>query len=224
MGGGFGDEARRAVARWAMGEIDGDAALAAICSAVERPGTTWACARDTADGGREVVLTERGSAAKSLVARVVRETWAQRAYVTSREPRFADLLGGGGDGGASWIACEPLVVDGEPCGAVVVVGAEPETSDDVLASLPEVARACCPVIARERTVVRVGKLVHAMNNVLAAVIANVEYASGIVEDASAAEASDLQRRDLLRAMENARTAAGEMSTTLREIARIARGA
>ena len=71
------------------------------------------------------------------------------------------------------------------------------------------------------------KLQHAINNLLASVVANVEYAADLIEDPHVdppllASASHEHRAEVVQAMQNARQAVNEMAARVRQMAELAR--
>jgi hypothetical protein len=190
-------EAERAIARWAVGEMDLATALHHACWALGqgRPGT---CA-------------------------VVRHDPAELLGAEPADPeaffRVAALARGGSleiseglDAPVRWAACAPASgPDGDPRGALVVLGTEDATRAQTRRALPAVARICGAMLASEDSGRAAATVAHKMNNLLAATLANLAYAVSVAPPEG----------DLGRALQNTKESASLVATHANRLVRLA---
>ncbi len=224
-------EAERAVAAWAVGDADAAVALGQMCSALESV-TGVACVLVGGEEGRDDVVSSE-SLLPATVARIAAASRPNRALYTHHDARWPSLfasgeMDGAGAAGWEWVACEPaLDRDGTLHGMIVAAGRRGSDRDRVLVVLPDVARLCASVLGLERITAVAAKVTHRLNNLLAGVLANVEYASLQLEGASGdepllASATPAHRREFVTALENAASAARQLGVQVAEIGRLVR--
>ncbi len=232
-------DADRAVAAWAVGDADAVAALEQVCgslAAVQGVSCVLALGEEGGDG---LVNAPEEPAEAALVVSVAAHARSNRAIYTRFDEvwraLFSAVVGSGAaaaEGSApaacEWVACEP-VKDGEGAlhGVVVVLGKDEGGRDRVLSALPDLARLCAAVLVRERQGAVAAKVTHRLNNLLSGVLANVEFASSLVQGQPSegpllASATPAVRADFVSALQNAAAAARQLGLHVGEIDRLVR--
>ncbi len=176
-------EANRALASWALGDTTSEQTLATLCGTLE--GAEITCGFVRSHGASvQVHTTPRGCPFTTLLSRGFALANARRLLVKPTDASWREL--GAEPSAAVWLASEPavpgpgLVVGGDL--AFVAFGRGGASMEDALPLLPRLARAGAAVLARDGEVDAAGKAVHALNNHLAAISGNVEYAHELLTD------------------------------------------
>lgn len=223
----------RALAAWATEDLTAAQALAAICAELAAsPGVTGGLVVRDADGTEEgdvVVFTARPMSARDrrLVERVARATAPWRGYHRKDDDGWRKVLGAEADRcERTWLAVEPVGPSGaDGHAALVVMGTGEEHRDGLLIALPGLAKACAPIVAARRAEQRVRHHVHRLKNGLAAVMANIEYATdlvqGLEEPPAGGTSSPTDRGHLDEALALAHEAAKQMTAGLDALAALA---
>lgn len=230
-------DADRAVAAWAVGDADAVAALEQVCGSLEAASGVTCVLAFGEEGADGLVNAPEEPAEAALVVSVAAHARSNRAFYTRFDEvwsaLFSAVLGTGEGAGAApaackWVACEP-VKDGEGTlhGVVVVLGEDEGGRDRVLSALPDLARLCAAVLVRERQGAVAAKVTHRLNNLLSGVLANVEYASSLVQGHPGdgpllASATPAVRADFVSALQNAAAAARQLGLHVGEIDRLVR--
>ena len=216
-----------ALARWSMGDIGSDAALEAVCAVLEPCEASCALVRNdgTPDG-----MPSQGPPEALALARIARLGGDHRRLLTPRDREWHSVFAGLAQlPEAAWAACELVSVPGAgSAAAIVVIGWSDVHQHDVLGVLPLLARASATIVSRQEAARTVGRVQHALNNLLASVVANVEYAADLIEEPEAgpplrARPTPQDRAEAARAMQNARRAAKEMGACVALLSDLARG-
>lgn len=222
-------EAESAVAAWAVGDADACVALEQVCGCLEGLGAL--CALVGGDEGPDDVVNAPGGVLDAAaLERIAARSRPNRALYTDRDESWSSLFTSATTASAwDWVACEPVCDrDGTLHGMLVALGRKGASERDrVLVALPDLARLCAGVRARERSGAVAAKVTHQLNNLLASVVANVEYASSLVEGARADEpllgaSTPAERADFVMALENASSAARQLGHHVGEIGRLVR--
>lgn len=218
------------LARWTMGEADAIPTLESLCAGVARADVTCAIVRQP-PGGPALIGTAKSLLEAALLTRVSEHCAKQRSLITSHDVRWDGLVSGHPlRTDIAWIASEPVADgDGHAHAEVIVVGWRDAACEDVLPSLPRLARAVAVILARERAEGVVAGMQHALNNLLASIVVNVDYASELLDDeGSAALAASRPglagASDLRQALKHARQSATEMSRRVADLAKLRRDA
>lgn len=200
----------RLLAKWALGEASASETLTAICAHIERPGVSCALVTTRAHGKVETLAAANTCGDAQLSSRVAERCTSSRALVSPHDALWSEVGVPDALTDAVWLIHEPLVGHDEaPLGSMVVIGRNGASCDDVLQAVPECARACRAVLARDRISIAAADLTHTLANLLAAVICNVEYAADLLE---VADVGAEHRDELVQAMENACQSAKQVIT------------
>ena len=224
MRSGLADAINEALALWMLGDIGPVAALEALCAVTEPCEVSCALVRGGTDAQERQGAEDRHEAL--AFARIALLSGGNRRLFGPREASFSSLFAGSAlRAEPAWAACEP-VADASGA-AIVVIGWSDVHQHDVLSTLPLLARAIAVILSRQEVVMGAAKLQHAINNLLASVVANVEYAADLIEDPHVdppllASASHEHRAEVVQAMQNARQAVNEMAARVRQMAELAR--
>ena len=206
-----------ALVRWTFGDDDGVTTLRTLCTILEDLQVTLGVVRE--NEGRSVVLAENARAASRILVRVADHAAHRRTLLMPCDDAWCALFEAQAATPsapappATWAACEPLTdADGHESGSTLVaIGWNDTHRDDVLVALPRLARACASLLADEQVAAAAWKLTHSLNNLLTSVLANVEYASHLLDDSGEgsplAAARPEVRADIAQAMGNAHEAA-----------------
>ncbi|HEX7665350.1 MAG TPA: hypothetical protein VF407_12585 [Polyangiaceae bacterium] len=202
----------RAVVGWLVGETSIEATVDAVCRAIEI--SPVVCAVVEIRGGQITVLREPPETMlRGMAAPLAESLGVRRVLATPNDTTWRDLERHHVSiGSLAWIACEPV---DEPMGVgLVVLGLENEGRDDVLARLPGIAKRLRAVLVEIARTDRDAKVVHRLNNLLAALSANLGYASELLGPPKTEPQLDddppSQRTDLAHAVKNAREAMTEL--------------
>ena len=228
-------EAERAVAAWVVGDADATTALEQACASVESSTTSMISLVVGEASSVEVVNAPVDGRVRLAVARAAERAGPNRALTRDldrdggwsavwEEPDSASPAATTG----AWIACEPVSdADGLHHGSLVAHGSGDATLARVLVVLPELARLAAAVLGRERARAVTAKVTHSLNNLLAGVLANVEYAGVLIEGASPdapllVDATPAVRAEFVMALLNAEVAARQLGHHVAEIGKLTR--
>lgn len=202
----------RAVVGWLVGEASIEATVDAVCRAIEL--CPVVCAVVEVRGGQSTLLREPPETILCGIAAPLAERIGVRRFLATPNDTTWHALERhhAAIGSLAWVACEPV---DEPMGVVLVVlGLEARGRDDVLARLPSLAKRLRAVLVEIARSERDAKVLHRLNNVLAALSANLGYASELLGtpqgEATLGEEPPSQRTDLAHAVKNAREAMAEL--------------
>lgn len=215
-------EIDRALAQWVTGEIDDDTALKLICARLQQRDVSCGIVQK-GDKGVALVSTDDASIDSNLFVRVASYCAPNRALYTASDECWATLLEastGERRDDVAWIACEPVADPTGPWAMLVVIGRSEASRNDVLATLPGLARACFPILARARARVAMPKLKHQIFGLLTAIVGNLEYAGLLLESEHAQEPAPTQLAALRRAVHNAGESAKQLSVQIDVIASV----
>ena len=206
-----------ALSLWVTGDVDTETTRKALHAKLGRlsvSGTRvpW----DAPDA--ETPTPEREATLRRIASLVVTRFPGQRVLVTPGDSVWTELGAEAAHDRPSWIASEPLQDE-----AFVVVGWDSATMNDALAILPRLARALAAIGAVDAADTDARREAHAVKNMLAGVLANVEYASFLVDPPAEppATAPTDAPRDLLVALRNALESAKGVAPHVDELRRIA---
>ena len=197
---------------WISGALEADPAIEGILSRLECDGVVCAVIEREADTRRFIGSPAAHRSSEALDAIDV-ATGTVRSLITANEARWQRLFWRNTFDGARWVACEPLHEDDRTRAALVVCATRDAERERVLAAMPGVARGCGVVLDRQRAQRRITKLVHAFNNHLASVMANLEYAAILRGVALTSDEVPPTEEDLPRAIRNAARSANDLRVT-----------
>jgi len=210
-----------ALARWATGDADARSTREVVHAELERLsviGTLVRAGRADTEGPREsepAISTQR-------IARALGERcWGQRLLVTPSDASWPKASSEPvSTPSPAWIACEPLELDT----TLVAVGWDTESMNDALAVLPRIARALGALASSEDADAEAARQAHALKNLLAGVMANVEYASFLLEKSAPTDGDESHdgHDDLFVALRNALGAAARMTPHIDAMRRLVR--
>ena len=193
------DACDHALAEYVLGYGEAHAAVVQICGALSRHGATCAVVLPPA----EVLGLDEASASRSVAKLAARAADGQRALLLPADPPFAAIASAAPTPPA-WVAVETLLDRaGRPLGALVAHGGPEAAREETLREMPRAAAAVGAILGQSRTFRDTARVVHRMNNLLAGVIANVEYILTLA-DAESAEGDLAQAAR--HALESARSA------------------
>lgn len=210
----------RILSAWVLGEVDAPAALKALCGSVDRLEVT--CGLVLRD--EPIVLGEGANAELGpLLSRIAAISPERREFHTCADRLWNEVFDEARSqrGELAWVACEPVVdPDGTHRASLVLLGWSDAERDSALVTLPKLGRAAAAILAKVRASAKARALTHTLNNLLASVMANVDYAAHLVEDASptGALATEVDREDIAHAMRNAEEAVKQMAAHVLEVA------
>lgn len=165
------DACDHALAECVLGHCDAHAAVAQICGALSRHGATCAVVLSSS----EVLGLDEASASRSVAKLAARAADGRRALLLPADPPFA-AIARAAPTPPGWVAVETLLDRvGGTLGALVALGSPGAAREETLREMPRAAAAAGAVLGRARAVRDTARAVHRMNNLLAGVIANVEY-------------------------------------------------
>lgn len=214
------------LARWVTGEIDDDDALRAICARLEGTSVTIGVVHH--DGVHTGLVSSGGSSADAtLFVHVATRCAPRRTLCKVGDDRWEQLLGADGAerrDDVAWVACEPAGSDGTSWAMLVTVGRSEASRDDALAIMPDLARACAPILARAGARTATAKLRHEVYGLLTAVTANVEYAAVLLDDAAFDQLvqahAPTQRAALRQAIQHAADSATRLRARIDAMAKV----
>ena len=225
-------EAERAVAAWVVGDADATTALQQACASLESATASTVALVVGEPASIEIVNAPLEPFVREAFARAAERAGANRALTTHHDAGWEAVWSTPGNGASApsraWVACEPVSdEDGVHHGCVVAHGEGEGSLELVLSVLPNLARLAAAVLGRERARAVTAKVTHRLNNLLASVLSNVEYAGALIEGAAAdapllADATPVTRADFVVALHNAEVAARQLGHQVAEIGKLTR--
>jgi hypothetical protein len=212
-------EINQLLGRWISGSLEADAALEAMTTSIDGDGVVCAVIEREADT-RRFVGSPAAHRASDVLDAIEVASGTLRTLITASEARWQRLFWRNIFDGARWVACEPIHEDERNRTALIVCATRDDEQERVLAVLPRVAQGCAVVLDRQRTQRRVSKLVHAFNNHLASVMANLEYAAILRGVALTSDDTPAEEEDLPRAIRNAARSANDLRGTAEQWRRL----
>lgn len=213
-------EKNRALADWVTGGISSTDALKALCALAESRGASAGVVfkRD------EVVDVVTSGEARDALLRVARSAGAHRVLWTLHDAGWSAVFPAG-ETTYDWLACEPVASAGTTFGLLVTMGLGEASRDVSLLALPEIARACAPILQAERAVAAVPQLKHQFNNLAATILGNVEFVAELLETSALTEAGAVMsladKVAASRAIEHAHSAVEQAITRMNDVAKVA---
>lgn len=203
-------EAERALAAWALGDLDFHLAIQRACSGFAIEGRL-SCALVYVDGSTLDVIgsadTERRPDLLRRIALV-----ASRDFITPSDPRWPGIVGKDVDMIPSvtpWIACEPVIQGpGMVQSVIVIIGSEDTPRDLSLSALMRLARWCGSMLAQERARIQGASLARRMGE-------TVTGLKGVLDRMSAT--SSAQPEIAHQALDHARDLNSQLQRQLQEL-------
>ncbi len=218
------EESDRALAAWVLGDQVSRATLTSLAAIVEGRDALAALVQRDGDAV-DVVATDASAREASLLTRIEGIVAPRRAFHTPRDDRWASLWGGHAHAGsAAWVACEPVLEGPKTRATIVVVGFDEKRRDEVLMSLPRLARVSATVLTREENERLSGTATHAIRNLLASLLVNGEYALSLVDEGGKedADSASTRRAHLVEAVRNTLHAAQQLTAHVNKLTDAAR--
>jgi len=200
----------RCVASQALGDRDAVASLAALCATLAaRACRCWLVFRDES---RATIGSEEE---RDLGADLARAASGRRALFRAGDAAGTTLASG------RWAAVEPAASrDGNASADLCVVGEG--DLHEVLVALPRAARAAGSLVAVADLDDAIAEAIHAANNHLASIVANVELASLVLQTPEAERNAD-DEQTLASAVDASKASAKALKNELPRIFSRARG-
>ncbi len=194
------------------------ASIRAICTILERRQifAAFVSEKELPGSSERVLTTDQSSSHRPLLERIFAEAKGTRLLVTPRDAKWQELATDTSAlGEKGWAACEPVETKDGARSSLVTFADDDTTRDTALLALPNLARAIAIVLEEERASKEASVFRHALNNSLATVLSNVDYAASIVEEFSDA-LPDVAQEALTSAVNNAREGVRRSTALLKQ--------